>query len=140
MPASDLPHSLSRRHRGTAALLLGEAATVAVFSGLHLAGVLHPGGGSGNADGAGIAEALICAALLAGAWWLARGTAHGRRIALLAVGFAIFGFMVGLNFTVRGGDALDLAYHATMLPILIGTLALLVRDGRRGAGLPAPGH
>lgn len=140
MPSRLLPHSLFRRPGATATLMLGEAATLAVFSSLHLTGTLHPGGASGDSSGAGIAEALICVALLAGARAVARGADHGRRTALLAVGFAILGFLVGLNFTVRGGGAIDLAYHATMLPILIGTMALLVRNGRHGAGLSAPGH
>jgi hypothetical protein len=35
--------------------------------------------------------------------------------------------MIGLNFTVRGGDAIDIAYHAAVLPLLLITLAILLR-------------
>jgi hypothetical protein len=45
-----------------------------------------------------------------------------------AICFAIFGFFVGLYFSVQAGDAIDLAFHATMLPLLAITLtALLLR-------------
>jgi hypothetical protein len=116
-------------------LLAFESATLAVFSTLHLTGTLHVG--SGGSNGAGIAEALICLALAGGAWALAVGPpARGRRVALFAVGFAILGFIVGLTFTVRGGDAIDLIYHATMLPVLVAT-AVLVARGRDSRDLPA---
>ena len=59
--------------------------------------------------------------LLAGAAALFRDPVRGRTAALGAVGFAIFGFIVGLTFTISGGAAIDLAYHAVMLPILIAT-------------------
>jgi hypothetical protein len=48
-----------------------EAFTLAVFSTLHLTGVLTVGSASPS-HGAGFAEALICVALVAGAWALAR--------------------------------------------------------------------
>jgi hypothetical protein len=41
----------------------------------------------------------------------------------------LFGFLVGLNFTARGGEVADVAYHATMLPVLVVGLVLLVRTG-----------
>jgi hypothetical protein len=108
-------------------LLAVESATLAVFSTLHLTGALRIG--TGNSDGAGVAEALICLALAGGAWALARSSspARGRLVGLFAVGFAIAGFIVGLTFTVRGGDAIDLIYHATMLPILALTAVLVAR-------------
>jgi uncharacterized membrane protein YphA (DoxX/SURF4 family) len=96
-------------------LMAFEALTLAVVSPIHLLG---------GSSGAGIPEGLICIALLIG---LAR-----ERAALPAVAFAIFGFLVGLRFTIGGGDALDLAYHATMLPLLIATALLLTRTRRRG--------
>jgi hypothetical protein len=37
------------------------------------------------------------------------------------------GFCYGLSVTVRGGDAGDVACHATVLPLLIVTLILIVR-------------
>ena len=46
---------------------------------------------------------------------------------LAALPFAIVGFLIGLSFTIRGGDAIDIAYHATVLPLLPLTLAVLLR-------------
>jgi hypothetical protein len=114
------------RPRLAVALAL-EAVTVGVFAILHLSGVLRVGSGSGPSYGAGVAEGLICLALVGGAWALHRSgaAARGLRAALSAVVFAVFGFLVGLSFTVDGGDAIDLAYHIVMLPVLIGTAAAL---------------
>jgi hypothetical protein len=120
------PGRPARPWPGLAALLAVESATLAVFSTLHLSGALRIG--SGKSYGAGVAEALICLALAGGAWALAVARSErGRRVALVAVGFAILGFVVGLTFTVRGGDAIDLIYHATMLPVLVATAVLLAR-------------
>jgi peptidoglycan/LPS O-acetylase OafA/YrhL len=108
--------------------LLAESATLAVFATLHLSGALRIG--AGTSYGAGIAEALICLALLAGAVALSRWPVTGRRVALAALGFAIFGFFVGLSFTVGSGDTIDLAYHVVMLPVLMATAALVALSGR----------
>ncbi|HTX09343.1 MAG TPA: hypothetical protein VME22_12065 [Solirubrobacteraceae bacterium] len=126
------PAHRGRPARPTLAVLLGlESATLALFSALHLSGALRIG--SGSSDGAGVAEALICLALAAGAFALARAPApRGRRVALCAVAFAILGFIIGLTFTVQGGDAIDLMYHATMLPVLVATAVLLARRAPRG--------
>ncbi len=113
----------SSRTTAAVGLMTLEALTLAVFSTLHLAGALRIG--AGNSDGAGVAEALICVALASGAWALARWPASGGRVARFAVYFAIAGFLVGLTFTIDSGPAIDLTYHATMLPILIGTAWLL---------------
>src|SRR5205085_1990884 len=75
-------------------------------------------------DRAGIAEAVIAVVLAAGAAALVRGA---RGVALGAVAFAIAAFGVGLSMTVRGGAAGDIAYHATMMPLLVFTLMLLAR-------------
>ena len=53
----------------------------------------------------------------------------GWSAALGATGFAVFGFLVGLTFTLRGGEAGDVIYHLTMLPVLVLTLVLLIRTG-----------
>lgn len=103
--------------------LLIESATLAVFAVLHLTGTLRIG--ASTSYGAGVAEALICLALACGAFALARSPARGRRAALAALGFAIFGFSVGLSFTIGSGDTIDLAYHLAMLPVLIATALLL---------------
>jgi hypothetical protein len=122
------PASTGRPARPNSVGLMSlEALTLAVFSALHLSGALRIG--TGNADAAGIAEALICLALAGGAWALTRSPARGRRAAIFALYFAIAGFILGLTITVDSGDAIDLIYHATMLPILIATAVLLVRMG-----------
>ena len=110
-----------------AGLMLFEAATLALASTLHLSSIDH-GSKPFSSSGAGIAEALIGLVLVVGAGALIRAGARGRRAALAALAFAIVGFIVGLTFTLRGGDAADLAYHATMLPVLVATTVLLARD------------
>src|SRR5262249_36021774 len=54
-----------------------------------------------------------------------------RDAAIAATAFAIIGFLVGLSFTVRGGTAIDVAYHATMLPLLLFTFLVLTRTRRQ---------
>ena len=108
-------------HRGIAALMAAEAASLAVVSALHLSGA------DGNdATGAGVAEAVICVVLLGGTIAYLRAP-WGRTAALAATGFAIVGFCYGLSVTVRGGDPGDVAYHAAVLPLLIVTLILIIR-------------
>jgi Na+/proline symporter len=126
LPAASKGH----QHAGTRAiaLLMGFAATtLAAMSSLHLSGTLSGGPEPFNRTHAGIAEALICVALSAGATMLFRRSPHARGAALASVAFAIFGFIVGLNFTIQGGDAIDIAYHATLLPLLLITLTVLWR-------------
>ncbi len=113
-------------------MLIGfEAATLALIAFLHLDGILGGGSEPFRPTGAGIAEATIGLALAYGATALLRGGAHARSIALVTTGLAILGFVLGLNFTVRGGDAIDIAYHATMLPLLLLTLVALLRMADR---------
>jgi hypothetical protein len=119
------PRRVGRR---IAALIGFAAATLAVISLLHLAGFLGGGSRPFRPTGAGIAEAVIGLALAYGAATLLRGA---RSIALATTGLAILGVVVGLNFTVRGGDAIDIAYHATMLPLLLLTMVVQLRDRER---------
>jgi hypothetical protein len=102
-----------------------QATTFAIMSVLHLTGVLAGGTSPFNRSDAGIAEAVIFVVLIGGAAALADYPAHGRAVALGTLGFAILGVIVGLNFTIQGGDAIDIAYHATLLPLLLVTLAVL---------------
>jgi hypothetical protein len=132
--------------RRLAALMAFEAATLAVFAVLHLSGALRPGsGGSDGGYGAGVAEAIICVVLVLGLRAFVRSPARGRLAALVATVFAIFGFIVGLTFTVRGGAPIDLIYHLTMFPLLIITALMLGRRagaaalGRDGHGQTPPG-
>ncbi len=115
------------QHRRIAALMTVEAASLAVASALHLSGLVHGRGQPFSAAGAGIAEAVICVVLAAGASALARRGAAARRVALATTAFAIAGFLYGLSITTRSGDAPDIAYHATVLPLLIVTFVLIMR-------------
>lgn len=119
--------------RRIAALIGLEAASLAVMSALHLTATLAGGPKPFESSHAGIAEALICLVLLSSVTALLRGFRHARTIALGALTFAILGFLVGLNFTVRSGHPIDVAYHATVLPLLLLTL-LLVRERTGRAG------
>ena len=113
----------NHRVRQPVAVLMGlEAATLAIMSVFHLTGILAGGARPFRPTDAGVAEAVISGVLLGGAAALARRALHGRAIALAALGFAVLGVIVGLSFTVRGGDAIDVAYHATLLPLLVITL------------------
>jgi hypothetical protein len=108
------------------AILIGlEASTLAIMSALHLTGILAGGTRPFRPTDAGIAEAVIGVVLIGGAAALARLPLRGRAIALAALGFAILGVIAGLSFTIQGGGAIDIAYHATILPLLLITLAAM---------------
>ena len=119
--------SLTHRTTAIATLMGFEALTLAVISPLHLSGALGGGSKRFNPTAAGIAEAVICVALAAGALALARRVRRAREIALGATAFAIIGFLMGLTFTLSGGDAIDVAYHVAVLPLLVLTFVALVR-------------
>jgi hypothetical protein len=110
--------------RWLAALMGFEAVTLALVSTLHVSHTLGGGSKPFNPTAAGIAEAVIGVVLLAGAVTLWRTPRAG---ALAATAFAIAGFLAGLGFTISGGDAIDIAYHAVMLPLLVFTLVALLR-------------
>ena len=128
----------SNRRRAVGALMVVEALSLAVISALHLSGVIGGGTKPYNPEAAGIAEAVIGVVLIAGAVAVMRSPKHGRTAAQAATGFAIAGFIVGLVFTLSGGQPADIAYHATVLPLLILTLVLSVtkaKDRAAGTGL-----
>lgn len=106
-----------------------ESLTLAAAAAIHLSAV-DTGSKPFSQTGAGTAEAIIFVVLALGAFALHRGRPRCHRAALAATAFAIVGFVVGLSFTLRGGAPGDIAYHATMLPLLIFTALLLVRGGR----------
>jgi hypothetical protein len=106
--------------------MLLTAATLAVASALHLTGQVH-GRNPFDPDHAGIAEAIIGVVLAGAGLALIRGRTYARSIAIGALSFAIVGFGIGLTFTTRGGDLPDIAYHLAILPLLIATLAMVVR-------------
>jgi len=120
------------QHRRITGLMALIVASLAVTSALHVSGAVQ---GRDNqvfsSLYAGVAEALIGAALLWGAVSLARGGPEGRRVALGTTAFAIVGFGYGLSVSARGGALPDICYHATVLPMLIVTFVLILRI-RRG--------
>jgi hypothetical protein len=120
-----MSHDRSVVH-GIATLMIIEGATLAVASILHLSGDVH-GSAPFDADHAGIAEAIIGIVLVGAAITMFRMPARARAVGLAGNGFAVVGFLVGLNFTARGGDLPDVAYHLTVLPFLIGSLIVLLR-------------
>jgi hypothetical protein len=120
-----------RRLRRLAGVMALEAATLAAMALLHLSGSLGGGLTSFSAPAAGIAEAVICVVLTYGASRLIRGGPRARAAAIASTTFAIAGFAIGLSATVGGGDALDIAYHVTMLPLLVLTLWALLRRAPR---------
>lgn len=116
-----------RPPRPLARALGAEALALAIMSVLHLSGALGGGHKPFVRSDAGIAEAIICVLLAAGAWTLARGRPRSGLIASATVVWAILGFCIGLHFSVQAGDPIDLAFHATMLPVLAITLIGLRR-------------
>jgi hypothetical protein len=118
------------RNARIALLMIFEAATLAVIALLHLSGVLGGGSKPFRPTAAGVAEAIIGAALVCGAVALLREATYARGIAVATTVFAIAGFVLGLSFTVRGGGAIDIAFHAAVLPLLLLTLILLLRSRR----------
>jgi hypothetical protein len=121
-----------------AAVLGGVAVSLAVAAALHLAGRVQGRGAPFDADDAGVAEAVIGAVLLGCAVAMVRLPRRARAIGLAGTGFAVAGFLIGLTMTARGGHWPDIAYHLTVLPILIGSLAVLVRAGSGGTGYSMP--
>ena len=115
----------ARRLKGATTLMAFVAGTLGVVSGLHLAGAIAGASKSFDPQNAGVAEAVIGAVLAAGTLAVYRQHARARTIGLSALLFAIVGFIVGITITTRGGDAFDIAYHATMLPVLVATAWLL---------------
>jgi hypothetical protein len=118
------------RLRSIAAVTALVAVSLVIASALHLSGLVHGRSEPFDADNAGVAEAIIAVVLAGGAFALAHASAHARRIAIAALSFAIVGFGVGLNFTARGGDLPDVAYHLTILPVLVISLIALMRSNR----------
>jgi hypothetical protein len=124
--------------RWFAVVMLAEAATFGVASYLHLDGRIPLGFTTiaGEHFGrASVPEAIIGAVLAAGAVVVAVAPGRARTAALGATGFAILGVLAGLGFVLtssRPHIAVDLAYHLTILLVLLAGLVVLVRTGRLG--------
>ena len=120
------PTSGRRVVRSIGALMALEAVSLAVAATLHLSGQVHGRGKPFDADHAGVAETIICIVLASGAFAVLRASVHARAIALTTTGLAIVGFGVGLTMTTQGGDLPDIAYHLTVLPLLVASMVVLV--------------
>ena len=132
-PARD-PRQL-RLIKAVAILMAVEAVSLAVASGLHLGGSVHGRSSSFDPDAAGIAEAVIGVVLAVAAVALLRGGIRARTVAIGANAFALLGFLIGISETARGGRIPDIAYHATVIPLLVAGLVLLIRARDIPAGV-----
>jgi len=130
-----------------AAVMLAEAATFGVASYLHLDGRIPLGFTTITGEHfsrASIPEAIIGAVLAVGAAMVVVAPSRARTVALGTTGFAALGVLAGLGFVLtssRPHIANDVAYHLTMLLVLLAGLVALERTrraGQRRAGT-APG-
>jgi len=104
-------------------LMLAEAVTFAIAS------ILHFGVAESFIDAA-IPEAIIAVVLGAAAIAVMRRGAGSWGLARAATLFALAGVIIGLSVIIGGpvSRPIDLAYHATILVALVGTVVLLLRS------------
>ena len=113
------PHRRRAPSRTTGAAMAAEAATFALASAAHFA--------TGFTDAA-IPELLIAAVLGLGSSAVLFQWPHAWGAAAGTTSFAALSTIVGLTIIATGRqDALDLAYHATILAALVATLIALWR-------------
>lgn len=112
-----------------AALMLIEAVSLGITSALHLSGLVDGRSSSFDPDAAGIAEAVIGGVLVVGAIVMLRSPRRARAAGIAANAFALVGFLIGISETATGGHAPDIAYHATVIPLLVFNLVVLLRNG-----------
>jgi len=112
-----------------AALMLLVAVSLAVAAALHLFGHVTGRSALFDSDDAGIAEAVIGAVLAGCAAVMLRRPGRARIVGLAGTAFATLGFLIGITITSQGGHWPDIAYHLTVLPLLIGSLVVLWRAG-----------
>lgn len=121
-----------------AVLMLALAASLGVAAGLHLSGSVQGRASSFDPDAAGVAEAVIGVVMAVGAIWMLSDRVRARTVGIAVNSFALAGFLVGISETASGGRAPDIAYHATVIPLLVISLVTLVRAGRKGAVTGGP--
>jgi hypothetical protein len=101
---------------------------------LFVAAAVHSGwlGALDPFEAAALPEAIIGAVLMIGLGVLVRSP----RSWLFPLGttvFAVAGTVVGLRFTLPRGEPGDIAYHISLLGVLLTLTVLLVRSRGRGA-------
>jgi hypothetical protein len=130
--------------------MLAAAATIGTASYLHLDGQIPLGFTTITGEHfsrVSVPEAIIGAVLAAGAVIVTMAPRRARAVARGVVGFAVLGVLAGLGFvlassagvlpvTVTGEQphvAADLAYHLSVLVVLLAALLALTRPGFSGA-------
>jgi hypothetical protein len=137
-PTARGPHQPTRVDRHYAIVMLAAAATFGIASYLHLDGRIPLGFTTITGEHFGrasVPEAVIGAVLAVGAVVVAVAPGRARTAALGATGFAAVGVLAGIGFVLtssRPHIAADLAYHLTMLLVLLAGLVVLVRTDRVG--------
>jgi len=133
--------------RRYAVVMLAAAATFAIASYLHLDGRIPLGFTTVTGEHfsrASVPEAIIGAVLAAGAAVVvATASRRARAVAMGAVGFAVLGVLAGLGFVLtssRPHIAADLAYHLSVLVVLLAGLWALARAGRTGTAPTGSAH
>jgi hypothetical protein len=127
--ATDQERQASDRHvlRAVAAVLALIAVSLAVAAVRHLTGQVRGRAKPFDSSDAGIAEAIIGTFLASGSTAMFRDVGRVRTIGLAVTTFAIMGFVIGLTITIQAGHLPDVAYHITVLPLLLGSLTILIR-------------
>jgi len=125
----------TKRSTAAAVLLSAAAVTLTLASTLHL-GVAIPLGVTTISDpfaGAAIPEAVIAVVVAAGAMTMLVRLPAARWLAPAATLFALAGTLYGLTVTLRRAQAGDIAYHVTLLTMLVASAVLLMGTLRPGA-------
>ncbi len=127
---------MARRLSLTAAisgLLIAATLTFVAASLLHF-GVSIPIAGTtikDSSEGAAISEMIIAIVMASGSLSVVGRLRASWQIALATVLFALLGVLYGLSVTVRGARIGDIAYHVTVLVILLITGGLLLMPNAR---------
>jgi len=113
--------------RYVGAVMAFVVATLVVASFIHLVADVRGRTDLFDSTDAGIAEAIIAGVLVAGIVAMIRNPRRARAIGITAAGFATVGFVVGLGITARSAHMPDIAYHLSILPLLVVSIVVLVR-------------
>lgn len=137
-PAARGPQQQAGVDRRYAVVMLAAAATIGIASYLHLDGRIPLGFTTITGEHfsrVSIPEAIIAAVLAAVAVIVTVAPRRARAVALGAVGFAVLGVLAGLGFALTSSPhiAADLAYHLSVLVVLLAALLALARPGSSGA-------
>jgi hypothetical protein len=115
-----------------AGLMAVAAVTLAAASAVHF-GVVLPPRLSDPFRGAAIPEAVVAAVLAGGLATVLSCRAVAWPVALGTTLFALLAVVYGLTVTVGGGRTGDVAYHLSLLAVLLAAAALLLAPGGRRA-------